>query len=232
VKKTQSLNFFCLKYFLIILIVHLIAQLCGLSWAQEMGPIPEKKISSLNFKNLKEMALHFWPAIQDNQISSLKESHEIIVESKAESLDDGKNQTFTMRALGLHPQKCHKVLKKLSRFEDYHQWLDFLSDISYYEKQDRLTFKANHLLLPFPMTVTIITKRPTTVGEYPFYFPNGIFTGLKGAVQIYQLPEGCALFAQSFWSGKHTQINNFVIEVFTSTLTKIGAKILIRKTLL
>jgi hypothetical protein len=79
------------------------------------------------------------------------------------------------------------------------------------------------------MIIHIIVDRPTKAGRYPFTFPTGIFTGLTGYFDIKQVDKKCIFYAQSSWNGNKTRLPNFIIEIFSETLSKMGGAILMRK---
>lgn len=178
--------------------------------------------SSFNFFNKN------WK-ISKNVFKALKRDH-VIVDSQVDNQSKLNTQSFSMKAMAYHPKKCSKVIQKLAKFEHYPDMIDFIKDVSYDEKFHLLKVRADHILLPFPMIVHIIMKRPTTEGVYDFIFPTGLFQSLKGTFEIREKDKRCAVFAKSYWSGKHTKIPNFAIELFSETLTKIAVKTLIRKT--
>ncbi|MBD67157.1 MAG: hypothetical protein CME62_18295 [Halobacteriovoraceae bacterium] len=140
-----------------------------------------------------------------------------------------KEQEFKLKAVALHPKTCTKVLRKLSMLENYSQWISFINRSEYNEKNKLFTLRADHMLLPFPMIVHIIVDRPTQPGVYPFVFPTGIFTGLKGEFEIKKVDERCLFYAHSKWRGEKTKIPDLVIEVFSETLSKLGGEVLMRK---
>ena len=146
-----------------------------------------------------------------------------IVNSKA------NQQDFTMHVAALHPKSCRKVLRKLSMLEKFEDWIGFIKSSHYDDKNRLWTIRADHTLLPYPMIVNIIVDRPSKPGHYPFVFPTGMFTGLKGHFIIKKHKAKCAFYATSYWQGKHTKLPNFIIELFSETLTKIGGEIVFRK---
>lgn len=152
--------------------------------------------------------------------------------AKSEVSSKDKVQKFKMQAIAFHPKKCRKVIKKLARFENYPDMIDFIKSTTYHEKNHFLTVKADHTLLPFPMIVHIVMKRPDKEGVYKFKFPTGIFKGLSGTFTIKEVANKCSVYAESFWQGQTTKIPNLVIEIFSETLTKIAVQTLIRKTML
>jgi len=152
---------------------------------------------------------------------------QILAVSKVTSIDN--KQQFHLKAMALHPNKCSRVLRKLSQLENFSQWISFIKKSTYSDESKLFTLRAEHTLLPFPMIVHIIVDRPTKVGTYPFTFPTGLFTGLKGHFEIKDIDNKCLFYATSFWKGKPTRVPNLIIEIFSEGLTKMGGDILMRK---
>lgn len=167
----------------------------------------------------------YWP-LTDKSIEYLYDG-KILADAEVNS--DKKTQTFKLNVAALYPKACFKILRKLKMFENYKEWISFITESTYSEPNELLTVKAEHTLLPYPMIVHIIVKRPTKPGEYPFIFPTGMFTGLTGKFIIKQHNKSCAFYAQSYWKGKDTKLPDFAIELFSETLTKLGGEILFRK---
>jgi len=167
---------------------------------------------------------NYWKMTQ-RSIQYLKKG-EILVDSNVSS--DQKKQVFHMKVAAVHPKKCSKVLRKLSLFESYKDWISFIKSSNYNKRQRLLTIKANHTLLPYPMVVHVIVKRPKSPGIYPFYFPTGIFAGLKGEMVIKDTANKCTFFSKSYWSGKK-KLPDFAVELFSETLTQIAGSTLFRK---
>jgi len=163
-----------------------------------------------------------------NEIIQQVINGDIIVDTEVETID--KEQKFAMKAIGLHPKSCARVLRKLSRYEEFSNWIPYIKKSKYNEANKLITIHADHFLLPFPMLVHIIIDRTNKEGDYPFVFPTGIFLNLKGTVSIREFNNRCLFFSESKWRGKHTGINDLVIEIFATTLSKIGAEMLVRKT--
>lgn len=178
-----------------------------------------------NKQVLEKEILTLWP----EAINSINEinSTNIIVDSVATS---GKNkQSFNMKAMALHPKSCLKALRKIQRFDLYPEWISFIKKAKYNEQKSLLTLSADHILMPFPMTVEILTKKPKAPGVYQFSFPSGMYKGLKGTYTIKEINHRCLFYAQGEWQGKKSRVPNMILELFTQTLTKIAGKILIRK---
>ena len=181
--------------------------------------------SSVKAENLSEYTKKVWDLNKAEQ--EYLQKGQILTISKVETLDN--KQQFNMKAMALHPKKCSRILRKLSRLENFSDWVSFIKKSTYQDNSRLFTLRAEHALLPFPMIVHIIVDRPTKQGRYKFMFPTGIFTGLKGHFEIKEFDKRCLFFAKSFWKGKPTKIPNLIIELFSGGLTKMGGDILMRK---
>lgn len=170
----------------------------------------------------------------DNKWKLTKTQEKYLQNGKVLSLakvdSNEQKQSFSLKAVALHKRGCKKVLRKLSRLENYKNWISFIKSSEYLERSHLFTLKADHPLLPYAMVVHIIVERPTKPGKYPFTFPTGMFTGLQGYFEITEFDKKCFFYAQSHWSGKPTKLPDFAIEVFSETLSKLGGEILMRKT--
>ncbi len=151
----------------------------------------------------------------------------VLADAEVETIEN--MQTFRLQVFAYHDKKCRKVIRKMSMFESYKEWINFINHSTYDPKTHLLTLKANHPLLPYPMIIYIITERPTKPGRYPFSFPTGLFGGLKGYFEITEFNNRCLFYAHSNWLGKKTKIPDFVVELFSETLSKLGGEMLMRK---
>jgi hypothetical protein len=149
--------------------------------------------------------------------------------SKSRVVSPGKKQDFKLNVMALQKVKCSKILRKISMLENYAQWISFIKKSTYSEENKLFTIRANHTLLPYPMLVHILVARPTTPGYYPFMFPTGMFHGMAGHYEIKEFNKKCIFFAESHWNGPATKIPNFVVELFSETLSQMGGEILLRK---
>ncbi|MEX0798990.1 MAG: hypothetical protein WEB87_05775 [Bacteriovoracaceae bacterium] len=179
-----------------------------------------------NIKNLESFFQENWK-LNKNSIEHLTQGN---ILSEADVNSEADWQEFSLKAAGWHNKKCSLVLRKLSMLENYQEWISFIKSSTYQEKNRLFTLKADHTLLPYPMLVHIIMDRPNKEGVYDFAFPTGIFAGLKGRYHIRQIKNRCLIYTDSYWKGKKTNIPNLVIELFSETLSKRGAELLMRKT--
>jgi hypothetical protein len=152
----------------------------------------------------------------------------VLVDSKVET--QGKKQSFEYKAFAIHPKRCSRVLPRLARFENLKEMISFIKTANYNEKHSYLTLKADHVLLPYPMIINIITKRPLKEGIYEFSFPTGLFAGLTGKYIIKEVDKKCTVFARSHWNGPNTRLPDLVIEVFSQSLTTLAFDKILRKT--
>lgn len=163
--------------------------------------------------------------------------HKVLADAEVKTFDSKmdrakklKRQSFNLKALALHTKNCTKALRKLSMLEEYKNWIGFIKRSDYNEINKLFTLSADHPLLPYPMRIHIIVNRPTKEGLYNFTFPTGLFRGLKGFFEIKEFNNKCLFYASSNWEGRKTKLPDFVIELFSETLSKIGGELLMRKT--
>lgn len=182
-------------------------------------------INNLHADEISKFFRNHWK-LSENAIKAIK-NKEILSDAEVET--KGDKQIFTMKGAALHNKKCNVVLRKLSRLEEYENWIEFIKSSQYSEKNNLFTIRADHALLPYPMIVHIFVARPTKPGEYPFTFPTGLFTGLTGNFIIKEVQGRCGIFVHSYWKGNKTRIPAMVIELFSETLARIGGEVLMRK---
>jgi len=185
--------------------------------------------SVLSIGNEKTLS-SFFDGKWDLNKASLESLVEGEILSEAHVKSKGSKQSFTLKSAGWHNKKCSVVLRKLSMLENYKDWISFVNTSTYNKKARLFTLTADHTLLPHPMIIHIIMDRPTKQGVYPFYFPTGMFTGLKGDFTITEKDNRCLIFSKSHWKGPKTKYPDLVIELFAETLSKKGAQLLMRKT--
>ena len=164
---------------------------------------------------------------------SIKESisaGEVFSESKVESTGDRNTGTQSLKfsIAGLHPKSCEYALKKLSLYEAYSTYLDFVKESYYDDKKEEIDFYLDHPLLPAKMELTFILPRVTKIGKYPFKFQVGILKDLVGIIYVGEYKNRCLFYTTAKWQGPHTGFPNFIFEVFSQTLSKISMEMLFR----
>lgn len=159
---------------------------------------------------------------------------EIFSESKVKSSSNSdkkeKNETqelhFTIA--GLHPKSCSYALKKLSVYEGYSKFLDFVKESKYDEKNQEINFLLSHALLPYDMRLIFKLPRIDKEGKYSFVFEHGILKDLKGDIYAINHNNRCLFFTRADWSGPHTGFPNVIFEFFSQTLSKLSMERLFR----
>ncbi len=141
-----------------------------------------------------------------------------------------KTQTFNYSIAGVHPDSCNKSLKKLSRYEKFHEYMDLIKVSGYDDKNNQVFLYIDSSLLPFPMSLKFKLKRIEKPGTYHFIFEHGFLKGLKGSISVYDDNNKCLFYSTSHWSGKKTSIPNTIFEVFTETVGEMAMKSLFRST--
>ncbi|MES2525757.1 MAG: hypothetical protein V4598_01665 [Bdellovibrionota bacterium] len=122
-------------------------------------------------------------------------------------------------------------MRKLSLYENYSSYMDFIKSSQYNEKTQRFSFTVDHTLLPFPMVVGFKIPRITKEGHYPFTFDDGFLKDLKGTVIVKEVGKFCMLGLKTDWRGPETKIPNIVFATFVETVAKLGLEHLTRVSL-
>lgn len=139
-----------------------------------------------------------------------------------------KTQQMMLFVSGIHPRNCTRAMRKLSLYENYHNYMDFIKSSKYDEKTQKFSFVVDHTLLPFPMVVGFKIPRITQEGYYPFTFEDGFLKDLKGTVVVQNVGKYCLLGLKSDWKGPDTKIPDLVFSTFVQTVGKLGLEHLIR----
>ena len=142
-----------------------------------------------------------------------------------------KEQQMMLFVSGIHPRNCTRAMRKLSFYENYSQYMDFIKKSDYNEEKEIVTFVMDHTLLPFPMNLTFKIPRIKKPGVYPFTFDHGFLKDLKGNIAVKDVGKFCLLTLKTDWRGPETKIPNFPFSLFIQTVGKLGLEHLIRVSL-
>lgn len=142
-----------------------------------------------------------------------------------------KEQQMMLFVAGVHPRNCTRAMRKLSLYENYKDYMDFIKSSSYDEKKQRISFTIDHALLPFPMLVGFKIERITKPGIYPFTFEEGFLKDLQGKIVVRDVGKFCLLGLKTDWRGPESKIPNLVFSTFVQTVGKLGLEHLIRVSL-
>lgn len=164
--------------------------------------------------------------------TKLIEKGEILTKSEVLDYEDKKFQSLNFFIIGIHPRPCAQSLKKLSLYENYKNLIDFIKVSNYDEKEQKVFFTLDSKLLPMAMNLSFKIPRIDKPGIYPFSFDIGFFSGLKGTIQAYDYQDRkkCLLYTEAYWKGAHTKFPNFIVEMFSETLSQISMEKMIRVT--
>lgn len=196
-----------------------------LSFAQ----VPERvKLNTPQLARLETML--------SNQIS-LTESQkkiflngDILATANVESPSE-KEQKLDLIVVGVHPRNCTRAMRKISMYENYSSFIDFIKKSEYNNSTKQLTFTIDHTLLPYAMVMSFKLPRITGVGQYPFVFEHGFLKDLKGEIGVKELDKFCVLTLKANWQGQDSRLPNLALEMFAQTLSKLGLEHLIRLSL-
>lgn len=168
-------------------------------------------------------------SLSDGQIEDILKG-EVISSGKVSSPSD-KEQQMMLFVSGVHPRNCTRAMRKLSLYENYHNYMDFIKTSKYDDKTQKFTFTVDHALLPFPMIVGFKIERITKPGIYPFTFEDGFLKGLQGRVIVQNIGKYCLLGLKTDWRGPDSKIPDVVFGTFVQTVGKLGLEHLIRVSL-
>ncbi len=183
--------------------------------------------SSFNKPVLEELKPFFTPS--EGQTEDLLKGNVVSV-GKVDSPSD-KEQQMMLFVSGIHPRNCTRAMRKLSLYENYSSYMDFIKTSKYDDVSQKFTFTIDHTLLPFPMIVGFKIPRITKEGHYPFTFEDGFLKNLKGTVIVKEVGKFCLLGLKTDWRGPESRIPDVVFGTFVQTVGKIGLEHLIRVSL-
>ena len=161
---------------------------------------------------------------------------DIFSESKVKTmvLASGKEtkeiQQLDFSIAGYHQKSCDYVLKKLSLYENYSDFLSFVKKSQYNEKTQEINFLLSHILLPYDMQLIFKLPRITKIGVYKFAFDRGFLKDLNGTINVESIDNRCLFYSKANWIGPHTKIPSPIFEFFSQTLSKISMERLFRIT--
>jgi hypothetical protein len=129
---------------------------------------------------------------------------------------------------GLHKKECSYALVKLSQYERYQEFVDFITESSYNNKSEKIRLKLSHSFLPFNMVLHFKIERITKTGTYRFLFDSGFLKGLTGLINISTYKNRCFFATTAIWQGPDTGIPNSVFSFFSQALGKMAMERLFR----
>jgi hypothetical protein len=207
-----------ISFFVILIISFLSAEAQG----------PSRVLLSQDDKNDIKQEIAKFDKLPEGKLDELF-SPEVISSSDVSS----KNQFQTLGVIisGIHPKNCQKAMRKLSLYENYSTYMDFIKNSSYDENKQEIFFFMDHALMPFAMTLKFNLPRIKKEGHYPFTFKEGFLKDLVGTIFVKDINTQCLLGLKADWKGQKTPIPNIVFETFLETVGKIALEHLIRVSL-
>jgi hypothetical protein len=148
--------------------------------------------------------------------------------NKSEKTQDPGDQSLDYAITGLHPKPCSIALRRLTLYENYSDYLSFVTRSAYVEEQQRIVLLLGHQLLPFDMGLDFILPKMTGPGVFPLSFDRGFLSGLTGTIEISEHRDRCLFHAEAKWRGPHTGIRDSVFRLFSSTLSRLSMAALFR----
>ncbi len=147
--------------------------------------------------------------------------------SEVETHDD-KTQSLNYLIAGLHKKNCSYAMVKLSQYERYEDFVDFVTKSEYSDSKERIRLYLSHTFLPFNMVLDFKIKRITGPGSYPFQFDAGFLKGLKGMINVSKHKERCLFATTAKWRGPDSGIPDSVFSFFSQALGRLAMERLFR----
>lgn len=147
--------------------------------------------------------------------------------SEVETYED-KTQGLDYLIAGLHKRNCSFALVKLSQYERFSEFIDFVKKSSYDEKSERIRLNLSHTFMPFDMVLDFKIKRIKETGAFPFQFDAGFLKGLKGVINISNHQNRCLFATTAKWKGPDSGIPDSVFSFFSQALGKLAMERLFR----
>lgn len=151
-----------------------------------------------------------------------------ILHPKPKPIENIDMQKFSFAIAGLHKKSCRIALKKLKYYENYKQYLGFVENSSYGEKDSRVHLSISHSILPIDMVLYFILPRISKPGVYPFKFDVGFLKDLHGQIHVSKYKNRCYFFAIANWKGPHTGFADSLFEFFSKGMGVIAMENLFR----
>ncbi len=191
--------------------------------------VPEKvKVNTAQLTRLETM-LSNQITLTDSQ-KKLFSSGDILSTATVTSPTE-KTQSLKLFVAGVHPRNCVRAMRKISLYESYDKFIDFIKESKYDPQSTQLSLTIDHTLLPYTMIMSFKLQRITGVGEYKFMFEHGFLKDLQGTIGVQNLDKFCVLTLKADWNGPDSHLPNIALEIFAQTLSKLGLEHLIRLSL-
>jgi len=168
--------------------------------------------------------------IESSTKEKLQADNAIYCTSKVDSHTEKKKeiQSLDYFIAGLHPKNCRIALSKLSQYERYHEFIDFVKESQYNDAKKRIRLHLGHVLMPFDMILDFELPRISRPGTYPFSFDAGFLKGLKGEITISRHNNRCLFATTAHWSGPKSKIPDQMFSFFSQALGKKAMETLFR----
>jgi hypothetical protein len=141
----------------------------------------------------------------------------------------GKKQDFKFSVLGLHPHSCQRALRKISQYQEYKNYIDFVKESQYDENLKMIFLEIKSPIIPKTFYLHFEIPRIQEPGSYAFSFKKGFLKDLNGKIEVIQtVSNRCFLKMNGTWIGPSTPFPNLIFELFSQTILKMGLKRLIR----
>lgn len=155
-------------------------------------------------------------------------AQKIVINSEVETVKNGQKQVFDFYIAGKHKRSCRFAVKKLKRYEQFHQFIEIVKSSKYDYRSKDLNLLIEPPVIPGKLRLNFKIERINGVGVYPFTFDKGFLNGLRGEIHISEHKHRCLFYIWSKWNGPKTQYSDRVLELFSSTVGRMVMEKLFR----
>lgn len=159
---------------------------------------------------------------------SLTEGPFVLSEISSYQKNQNEFQKLNFLIAGLHKKKCSFALVKLSQYERYSEFIDFIKVSQYDDKTQKIFLKLSHTLLPFNMILNFRLSRIVEKGITQFRFDSGFLKNLTGQIHVNEHRGLCLFVTKADWQGPDTGIPDSVFSFFSRALGKLAMEKLFR----
>jgi len=138
-------------------------------------------------------------------------------------------QSLDFKVYAIHPLSCRRGFRKISQYEEYSNYINFIKESTYDEKTNVVYLKMKPPIIRKFFYLEFKIPRIQEAGDYAFTFTKGFLLGLKGRILVSQLKnKKCLLSISANWQGKKLKYPKKIFEFFTESILENGIKKLIR----
>jgi|GEM_PF-4443222 len=133
---------------------------------------------------------------------------------------DSKKQKMLTKVAAFHSLDCNPVLKKLSQYERYDSYFDFIKNSKY--QNGHATMNLNISLISVNFDIDMKIDRVNKVGKYDFILNAGDMKNVIGFLEVKELRGRCFVYTSMTYDGVHSGYWDSFMETFFTKVAYLG----------